>query len=121
MREYLVRVGHVAASASIGLFLILATPATADTVYTCEHGSTMTFVEATGEMLIKRPGQMDISIPHEPLCTGGRMSGWSTTPGDGGDSCGKAPYAEDWRPAHGPQKVYYMLDEGKRVDCVEKN
>jgi len=81
----------------------------------------MTYVEATGEMLIKRPGEMTVSIPHAGMCTGGRMSGWSATPGDGGDNCGKAPMADYWQPGYGgPPKVYYKLDESNSVNCVER-
>ena len=50
-----------------------------------------------------------------------RQSGWSATPGESGEGCGKAPYAEEYVPHYGPREVYYMLDEGKRVDCLSKD
>lgn len=109
-------------SIATGLILtLLTTAAQADTTYTCNGRSTMTYVDATGEMLIKRPGKVTVSIPPAPLCSGGRMSGWSATPGESGEGCGKAPYAEDWVPAYGPRQLYYTLDAGKLVDCVEVN
>ena len=69
----------------------------------------------------KGPGAMTVSIPPAGLFGGMRQSGWSATPGESGEGCGKAPYAEEYVPHYGPREVYYMLDEGKRVDCLSKD
>ena len=67
-------------------------------------------------MLVKRPGEMTVSIPHAGAA--GRFSWWS--PYEDSFECEKAPCAEQWVPAHAPMETWFILDEGHRVDCLEK-
>ena len=94
----------------------LATPVMADTVYRCEAGSTMTYVDASREVRIKRPGEMTIAMPFAGAL--GRFSWWS--PYEDSFECGKAPCAEYWQPQVGPPQVWFILDEGKKVTCATK-
>lgn len=92
------------------------TPAMADDFYTCSDGGSMTYVDATREMIVRRPGK-----PDEVLPFAGAMSRLSTWSRDGMDAVGAgvAPYAEYWQPAQGPAQVWHEMAEGQRVDCRE--
>lgn len=95
------------------LAIAIATPAVAGNVYKCKGKSTMTFVDETGEMIIRRPGKADVSIPWGGAA--GRHAWWSAD--IDAEDCSKAPCAEDWVPAHQPRQLFYMLDEGVKVMC----
>ena len=92
----------------------LATPVVAgDKVYRCDGGSTMTSLNNGREMVIKRPGEMTVSIPRGG--SAGRFAWWSPYEEDFG--CERAPCAEYWQPAKGPANIWYILDDGKEVKC----
>ena len=98
---------------ALAMALALASPALADTVYRCDGGSTMTSLNNGREMVIKRPGEMAVSIPRGG--SAGRFAWWSPFEEEFG--CGKAPCAEYWQPAKGPANIWYILDDGKEVKC----
>jgi hypothetical protein len=98
------------------LSLMLATPAVAGDVYRCEGKSTLTFLNDGREAVIKRPGEMAVSIPRGG--SAGRFAWWSPFEEEFG--CGKAPCAGYWQPAKGPPVIEYILDGEKRVQCTER-
>ena len=104
---------------ALTILALLATPAAAaepDKVYRCDGKSTMTYRDGPGEMVIKRPGEMAIAIPHAGAA--GRFSWWS--PYEDSWACDRAPCAIYWQPQKGPAQIEYMLDEGKIVKCAPK-
>lgn len=95
------------------LLIASATPALADTTFQCQQNSTMTYRDWSRDMVIRRPGEMAISIPWGGSL--GRYSYW--TPFAEESDCSRAPCAMDWVPASGQEQIYYMLEQGVKVYC----
>ena len=91
-------------------------PALADTLYKCTEGGTMTYVDATRQMIIRPYGK-----PDEVLPFAGATSRFATWSKGGLEAVGEeiAPYAQYWQPQTGPAKVWHELVAGQRVDCLE--
>ena len=98
------------------LALAIASPALADDTYQCNDGGSMTYVDSTREMIIRRPGKPDEALPFAGAAS--RFATWSS---GGQDAVGEAvpPYAGYWQPAQGPAQVWHEMVEGQRVDCRE--
>jgi hypothetical protein len=93
---------------------LLASPALADeTTYRCNGGSTLTLSMSHREAVVRRPGDFDIAMP---LAGWGMQFAWWSPHGSSVE-CDKAPCAEDFAYTGGPEQVWYILDEGQRVDC----
>lgn len=95
---------------------VLVIGARADTTYACGDGSTMTYVDATRAMIIRRDGKPDIALPYA-----GALSRFATWSAGGMEAVGERnpPFAEYWQPAVGPAEIIYDLGDGERR-CVEK-
>jgi len=91
-------------------------PALADTLYNCADGGTMTYVDATRDMIIRRQGMQDEALPFAGAAS--RFATWSRG-GQDAVGAGVAPYVEYWQPAQGPAQVWHELIQGHQVDCRE--
>lgn len=85
-----------------------------DLPYRCDDGSTLTYVAATAQMKINRRDGFTMSLPFAG--NSGLFSYWGL--GENAYSCEKAPCAVEWAPAHEPARTYYMVEQGKQVNCT---
>jgi len=106
----------IGAVALLGALALQSQAAMADDIYKCADGGSMTYVDATRDMIIRRPSQPDELLPFA-----GAMSRLSTWSRGGQDAVGEgvAPYAEYWQPAQAPAQVWHELIQGHQVDCRE--
>ena len=97
--------------------LMLTTAAQADTIIQCEDGSALIKRSGSrGDMVVYRPGEIDIAIPFRATLAYGRL--WTPRQKLAELECtdATAPCALE---ANGDSGLYYQytLDPGRTVDC----
>jgi len=100
---------------ALAVLALLSTPAaaTADKVFFCEGGTIMSTRHGGREVVIKRIGEMAISMPRAG--TVADFTWWVPTRALSG--CSTAPCAFNWHIKGKPEKAYFMLEPSQKVKC----
>ena len=105
---------------TLALSLALALPAQADTLIQCEDGSALIKRSGSrGDMVVYRPGEINIAIPFRSTLAYGRL--WTPR-----QTLAELECTDDTAPcaleANGDNGLYYQytLDPGRKVDCFTK-